>query len=306
MLGTLTLDQLRVLVTIAETGSFSAAGRRLQRAQSAISHAVQTLERMHRVRLFDRSGRVPVLTEAGRALASQARQVLGQADLFERTASAIAGGLEPELSFAVDNLVPSAPVIDGLAALQRRFPDLEVTLFTEAFGGAERRVRAGTAALGLCLLSPNQAQELTAYPVTAIELVAVAAPFHPLAAESAGAGPGEGHGLEREVLARHVQLVLTDPENQSGPSYSVVSARLWRFVDLGRRLDFLLAGFGWATMPLHLVEGHIRRGELKRLAIEDPAILPGPIPIYAVHQRNRPLGTAARSLLDDLRKTGRA
>src|SRR4028118_398433 len=39
MLGTLTLDQLRILVTIEETGSFSAAGRKLQRAQAALSHA---------------------------------------------------------------------------------------------------------------------------------------------------------------------------------------------------------------------------------------------------------------------------
>ena len=37
MIGSLSLDQLRVLVTIAETGSFSAAGRKLGRAQSAIS-----------------------------------------------------------------------------------------------------------------------------------------------------------------------------------------------------------------------------------------------------------------------------
>jgi len=294
VLGTLTLDQLRVLVTIEETGSFSAAGRKLQRAQSAISHAVQTLENMQRVQLFDRSGRAPVLTEAGRALASQARQVLWQAELFERTASAIAEGLEPELTFAVDNMVPSEPVIESLAALQARFPDLAVTLFTEALGGAERRVRSGAATLGLCLLMPNRAQDLQAYPVTSIELVPVAAPSHPLAQEK--------RRLEREVLAEHVQLVLTDPENQGGPSYSVVSPRVWRFVDLGRRLDFLIAGFGWATMPLHVVKQYLKSGALKRLPIDDPAVLPGSIPIYVVHQRNRPLGTAARSLLNDLQK----
>ncbi|HEX8577964.1 MAG TPA: LysR family transcriptional regulator [Allosphingosinicella sp.] len=293
MLGTVTLDQLRVLVTIEETGSFSAAGRKLQRAQSAISHAVQTLETMQRVQLFDRSSRAPVLTEAGRALAAQARQVLRQAELFERTASAISEGLEPELTFAVDNMVPSEPVIQSLGALQTRFPDLAVTLFTEALGGAERRVRSGAATLGLCLLLPNQAQDMQAYPVTAIELVPVAAPHHPLAQET--------RRLEREVLAEHVQLVLTDPENQSGPSYSVVSSRVWRFVDLGRRLDFLIAGFGWATMPLHLVTEHLKSGALIRLPINDPAVLPGSIPIYAVHQRNRPVGTAARSLLNDLR-----
>jgi len=296
VLGTLTLDQLRVLVTIEETGSFSAAGRKLQRAQSAISHAVQTLESLQRVQLFDRSGRAPVLTEAGRALSSQARQVLRQAELFERTARSIAEGLEPELSFAVDSMVPSEPVIVSLAGLQARFPDLAVTLFTEALGGAERRVRSGAATLGLCLLMPNQTQDLQAYPVTSIELVPVAAPSHPLAREK--------RRLEREVLAEHVQLVLTDPENQGGPSYSVVSPRVWRFVDLGRRLDFLIAGFGWATMPLHVVEDHLKSGALMRLPIDDPAVLPGSIPIYVVHQRNRALGTAARSLLNDLRKIG--
>jgi len=294
VLGTLTLDQLRVLVTIEETGSFSAAGRKLRRAQSAISHAVQTLENMQRVQLFDRSARAPVLTEAGRALAKQARQVLRQAELFERTASAIAGGLEPELTFAVDNMVPSGPVIRTLADLQARFPDLAVTLFTEGLGGAERRVRSGTAALGLCIMLPNQAQDLQAYPITSVELVPVVAPSHPLASES--------RRLEREVLAEHVQLVLTDPENQGGPSYSVVSPRVWRFVDLGRRLDFLLAGFGWSTMPSHLVEEHLADGRLRRLPIDDPAILPGAIPVYAVHQRNRPLGTAARSLLEQLQR----
>ncbi|MDA3921937.1 MAG: LysR family transcriptional regulator [Salinisphaera sp.] len=56
MIGNLTLDQLRVLVTISETGSFSAAGRKLRRAQSAISHAVSSLEAVHGVTLFDRGG----------------------------------------------------------------------------------------------------------------------------------------------------------------------------------------------------------------------------------------------------------
>jgi len=55
VIGSLTLDQLRVLVTIADTGSFSAAGRQLGRVQSAISQAIATLEDVQGVLLFDRS-----------------------------------------------------------------------------------------------------------------------------------------------------------------------------------------------------------------------------------------------------------
>lgn len=60
MIGSLTLDQLRVLVTIADAGSFSAAGRELRRAQSAISQAVANLEEIQGVELFDRRGHRPV------------------------------------------------------------------------------------------------------------------------------------------------------------------------------------------------------------------------------------------------------
>ena len=93
MLNALTLDQLLVLITIEETGSFSAAGRKLRRAQSAISHAVQSLENIQQVQLFDRAGKVPKMTDAGRVLAQQARQVLLHADRFSRMAQAMSTGL---------------------------------------------------------------------------------------------------------------------------------------------------------------------------------------------------------------------
>lgn len=56
MLDALTLDQMRIFVAIAETGSFRAAAARLSRVQSALSHAVANLEAELGVSLFDRSG----------------------------------------------------------------------------------------------------------------------------------------------------------------------------------------------------------------------------------------------------------
>ena len=292
MIGALTLDQLRVLVAIEEAGSFSAAGRRLRRVQSAISHTVQALEEVQGVQLFDRSTRTPRFTEAGRVLAAQARQVLRQAEAFERAAQAIAAGLEPELTLAIDSFVPTPPVIRSLAGLQAAYPDLTVTLFTEGIGAAERRVREGSATLGLCVLLPATVQELQATELTKVTLVPVVAADHPLA--------GETRTLTRDILAEHVQLILTDPLQRPGPNFSVVSSRVWRFVDIARRLEFLLAGFGWCTMPLHLVAAHVAAGRLVRLPIDDPAVLPGAIGLYAIHDRKRPLGIGARWLLAEM------
>lgn len=292
MIGSLTLDQLRVLVAIEEAGSFSAAGRRLRRVQSAISHSVQTMESVQGVALFDRSGRTPRFTDAGRVLAAQARQVLRQAEAFERAAQSMAAGLEPELSLALDSFVPTPPVIRSLAGLQAKYPDLTVTLFTEGLGAAERRVREGTATLGLCALMPSMAQDLQATPLTQVTLVPLVSPAHPLARET--------RPLTRDILAEHVQLILTDPLQRTGPSFSVVSHRVWRFVDIARRLEFLLAGFGWCTMPLHLVQKHLDCGTLVRLSIEDPAVLPGAVGLFGIHNRQQPLGIGARWLLSEL------
>jgi DNA-binding transcriptional LysR family regulator len=150
MLDSLALDQTRVLIAVAEAGSFSAAARRLGGVQSAVSQAMQTLEETLRLSLFDRSGKTPVLTDAGRMVLNDARQVVQRADALRSHAETIAGGTEPELAFAVDALFPTDILMEGLRALQATFPCLPVTLLTEGLGATNsgcatdnRRRRSG-------------------------------------------------------------------------------------------------------------------------------------------------------------------
>lgn len=293
MIGNLTLDQLRVLVTIADTGSFSAAGRKLHRAQSAISQAVATLEAVQGVTLFDRSGFRPMLTEVGRVLVGQARTILSGAARFQAMAASTREGIEAELTVAIDPLVPTAALIDSLHALRAAFPYLPVSFSTEGLGGAERRLRRGDAALALCILLPHAPDDVTALPLLGIDLVPVVSPLHPLA--------GLGRPATRADLEEHIQLILSDPSAPDGPSYGVIGNRGWRFVELGRRLDFLLAGLGWCRMPDYLVSPHLADGRLVPLAIEDdPARASGPLTIYAAHMRDCAPGRAGGWLLQDL------
>jgi DNA-binding transcriptional LysR family regulator len=293
-LGNHSLDQLRVLVTIADAGSFSAAGRALGRAQSAISQAVATLEELQGVILFDREGYRPRLTEVGRVLADQARVVLASAARFEAVAANSRQGLEPELAIAIDPLVPTAPLIESVRALGGEFPDLPITFSTEGLGGSLRRLRAGSAALAICLLLPTVPDDIVAYPLLRIRLKAVVAPQHPLARARLG------RSATRADLEQHVQLVLSDPAAPAGESYGLLSARLWRFVDVGRRLDFLLAGFGWCRMPEHLIATPLAARALVPLKIEDDPTPRDALTIYAAHRRDQVLGPAGRWLLDTL------
>lgn len=224
----------------------------------------------------------------------QARLVLASADRFEAVAASTRRGLEAELAMAIDPLVPTAPLIDSVRALELAFPSLPVSFSTEGLGGSLRKLRTGSAALAICLLLPSIPDDIVAYPLLRIRLRAVVAPHHPLGRL--------GRPVTRADLEHHVQLVLSDPAAPPGETYGLLGSRLWRFADLGRRMDFLLAGFGWCRMPEHTVATALAAGQLVPLTIDDDPTPRDPLTIYAAHRRDRLLGPAGRWLLETLQR----
>lgn len=292
MIDPLTLDQLRVLVAVVETGSFSAAARRLRRVQSAVSQSVQALEGTLRLSLFDRTGRRPLPTEAGRVIIEDARLMLKQAEVLRARADSITGGLEPELTIAINPLMPPAPAMEALKALRQEFPNLPVTLLTEGLGSPERHLRDGTVRLAIYPVEAVGPLELAVEFLMNVPMVPVVAAGHPLAQTA--------EPLTREQLALHVQLVLTDGGPKSNWSRGVISPQHWRFADLNTRLAFLREGFGWCYMPEHMVAIHIAKGRLKRLhLLEENGFN---IPLHVVHERSRPPGVAGRWLINRMRQ----
>ncbi|MEM8977381.1 MAG: LysR family transcriptional regulator, partial [Pseudomonadota bacterium] len=184
MLESVTLDQLRMLVAIDDAGSFTAAARRLARAQSAVSHAITRLEVDLGVKLFDRTTRKPVITSAGQAVLVEARTILGRVGHLKARARAIAAGEEAELSLAVSVVAPRAAMIDLLKAFRTEFPSVGLRMFVEEVGGAPQLLIDQHADLGLVgrpSLAASLFEELETVAVGAVDIVAVAPPDHPLA-----------------------------------------------------------------------------------------------------------------------------
>src|SRR5262252_3921827 len=84
----MTLEDLRVFVTVAAERSFSRAARKLRRTQPAVSQAVRRLEEAAGERLIDRSLRDGRLTDAGELLLDCARR---STQLVDEAAAAISG-----------------------------------------------------------------------------------------------------------------------------------------------------------------------------------------------------------------------
>ena len=294
MLQSVSFDQLRMFVAAADEGSFSAAARRVQRTQSAVSEAILNLEAHLGVVLFDRTARYPKLTVQGAVLLSDARAVIGGVDAMKARAKGISGGLEPELTAVIDVFLPIATVAEVAREFRLQFPVTPLRLYVEALGSAVQPVIDGRVGLGIVGSLPVLPPTLAHERVSDIIFTMVAAADHPLAS-------WQGK-IPRDELSKHVQLVLTDRSDLSeGREFGVYSASTWKLADLFAKHAFLIAGLGWGGMPLHTVEKDIADGRLVELEMED--VPPGGLPLtmYAIYRDDDPPGPAGRWMIDRLK-----
>jgi DNA-binding transcriptional LysR family regulator len=294
MLDGVSLDQLRTFIAAADEGSFSAAGRRLRRAQSVVSQTLANLEGQLGVKLFDRRGHLPVLTDQGRALLADARAVAGDIDLLKARAKTLAGGLEPELSVAVDVMFPDAAFIAGVAAFQSEFPATLLRFDIESSAVIEP-VLDGRCAIGIVgswALAPPQ---LTREPLLTVSVRTVVAADHALAAQR-----GQ---IPLTVLAEHIQLTHVDPSDISGAYGARLKVpRVWRLSHLGAKLAFLRAGLGFGVLPLHYIEEDLASGALVEITTEDSPSGGRLIEMSAVYRTDSPPGPAGRWFIDRLKR----
>ncbi|MDR3532881.1 MAG: LysR family transcriptional regulator [Rhodopila sp.] len=288
-------DQLQVLLAIVEAGSFSGAARRLNRAQSAVTYAVQRLEEQLGTALFDRASYRPTLTEAGRTLLPRARLIIDEMRALCDHAQGIAAGLEPELTVIVDAMFPMCALLDALRTFGVRFPTVPPRIYVESLGGASELLLNGTCAVGLLLSFSSEFELLQRQHLSDVTVIYVAAASHPL---SWIEGP-----VPRAELRRHVQLVLSDRSGLTGTrDYGVLSPQTWRLADLGAKHAMLKAGLGWGGMPAHLVAEDLAAGRLRRIVIQSEAGGDDfiTLPLCTAYHRDRPPGPAGRWLLDHL------
>ena len=294
MLDGVTLDQLRTFIAAADEGSFSAAGRKLHRAQSVVSQTLLNLEAQIGVSLFDRSGRYPKLTDEGRSLLADARSVADNIDGFKARARAIREGLEPELTAVIDVMYPMEGLTRAAAHSRNTYPHTPLRLYVEALGGVLKPVLDGTCAIGVVGSLPVIPDELDSQTLLDVQMVTVVAPSHRLAAMR---GP-----VSQATLAKEVQLVLTDRTALSaGRNFGVISPLTWRLADLGAKHAFLKSGLGWGHMPQHMVKADLDAKSLVSIRIEGISARDRQMSMKVVHRKDTPPGPAARTFIAELR-----
>lgn len=293
--GAPTFEQLRIFLAVVDTGSFAAAGKRMNRAVSVISYGVANLEAQLGVTLFDREGsRKPQLTVAGRALLAEARTVAQGIDGLRAKVKGLLEGLEAEVDLAVDVMLPSSRLGRVLRGFAERFPTVTLRLHVEALGAVVSLVLDRQAVIGVAGPLAAGVDEIERAAAGLVPMVPVAAPDHPLARMDQ---------IPSGVGRNYTQLVLSDRSRfTEGRDFSVLGTRTWRLADLGAKHALLREGIGWGNMPLPMIQPDLVAGTLRRLSMPDnPG---GAYRFNTIWRRDAPPGPAAAWLVDQFTSLG--
>lgn len=291
MLDPVTLDQLRALIAIVEEGSFSAAGRKLHRAQSAISTAMANLENQLGVPLFDRTTKIATLTDPGRAVLAAARRVCSEADALHRLTAGMVMGLEASISLCVDALFPLGALMDLCRDFAQEFPAVDLRVDTQSAAVVASRVLDGAATIGVVSL-PGLPAGLECRSLTPITMVPVVSSGHPLAKEPAPVATAR--------LADAVQIIVSERQDAGAHDQCVLTPRTWRVADLFTKHEMVRAGLGWGNLPEHLVRADLRAGRLVAIAPQAWSEQEYRVHLFAVFRGDTTFGPAHRWVLGRL------
>ena len=258
-----TLDQIRALDAIEQTGSFSGAGERLHKVPSAISYAVNSLEVGLGVTLFDRSRRRAALTPAGQRVLTASREILREVAVFEGIVSSLVQGWEPELRVVVDGALPMDGVIDAM----KRFaaPDVPTKLRLEVQyqEGVIERFESSGAQLGMVLGFDGNGDDdpYDCSDLAKLSLSLVAASDHPMVTCE---DPESIRNDHAELVVRDTS---TDFDDRSKGSF-MGSSNVVFLSDFHSKRNAVLAGAGYGWIPTHLITEDLSEGRLVALNLK--------------------------------------
>jgi DNA-binding transcriptional LysR family regulator len=172
------LSQLQSFVALVDTGSFTEAAEVVSLSQSAVSHALASLENELGVTLIDRNRKgVVALTNIGAKIIPHARALLTQAESITQEAKAAQGIAMGKLRLGtIVSIINPALLASLLTAFQTQYPDIEVVLFEGTMPEVGEWIHNNVVDVALTLLPACLSSTL----ITTDELCVVLPPTHRL------------------------------------------------------------------------------------------------------------------------------
>lgn len=251
-------EQLKMFVAVCEQGSFSAAARKLRRAQSGVSQAISNLEIAIDQELFNREKNTPQLTDSGKALLPIAKSILHQQTHFDQKVNALTNDYEHELVIAIDESLIDKAFLQIIAPFADQFPTTHFELITASTFEVEALVRENKAHLGIIYADGELKVDMDFFVLGQARFLTVSAADHGLAQQTL---------VTEGDLKRYRQCVHRGQDKQELWFTYGISTNIWYANTHHTLVDLVSQGIGWANVPQALVRQRIKTGELAQLAV---------------------------------------
>ena len=275
-------EALEAFAAAAALGSFSAAARRLRKSQSTISTAIANLEADLDLVLFDRTGRLPVLTPAGRRVLSHVQEILAANERLEALSVRLSDKVEPRLTIVLSDTYGQSDHIGLMQEFEQRYRDIELECLIAEGDDVIDLLQSGRAHLAVTAGQATYPSDIaSARLAEPTRMGLFVAHGHPLAAITSPSA--EQLAATRQIYLNTYVGGSTRPLGLawSAPSYLML-------------LELTQQGFGWAELPDWLV----RQYAGDTLVELTPRGWPRLLPVDALWSRTAPPGPAGQWLLD--------
>ncbi|WP_166423634.1 LysR family transcriptional regulator [Paraglaciecola sp. 20A4] len=251
-------EQLKIFITVVETGSFSGAARKLKRAQSGVSQAISNLEIAINQDLFTRNKNVPTLTSSGKALLPVAYSILDQQNYFDQKVEALSKHYEHELIIAIDESLNHSGFVQIISILADEYPITSFEIISASTYDIESLVREGKAQVGIVYADGELKADMDFFLLGQARFLTIASPQHELAKLPV---------VQSSDLTSYRQCAHRSAEQKElWFSYSI-SAKVWYANTHQTLIDLVINGIGWALVPELAVKQHIKQGDVVVLPV---------------------------------------
>lgn len=254
----ITLDQWNVLVSVVESGGYAKAAERIHKSQSTLTYAVQQLERLLDIKVFQRQGRRSVLTPAGELLYRRGKTLVEEASRLEHAAGELARGWEAEIRLAVDVVFPTWLLLKCLETFAKERVETRIELYETVLGGHEDALAQRSVDLAIGGVVPAGFVGDALMPV---RFVCAAAPSHPL--------HQLGRDLALEDLRPHRHLVIRDSGAQRARGSGWLNEIRWTVSNKATSIRAGVMGLGFAWYPEESIREELDSGRLKPLPLRE-------------------------------------
>jgi len=256
----ISLDQWRTLLAVVEAGGYAQAAEQLHKSQSTLTYAVQKLERLLGMKVFEIQGRKAMLTPGGHVLYRRGKSLVEQALRLERAAANLAAGWEPELRLAVEIVFPTWLLLECFARYAEERPQTRIELLESVLGGTDEALFEGRVDLAIGSRVPAG---FLGDPLMHERAIAVAHPEHPL------------HKLGRPLtlgdLSEHRHLVVRDTGRERVRTVGWLGEQRWTVSHKATSIRAACMGLGFAWYAQDTIRDELQAGLLKPLPLREGA-----------------------------------